>query len=153
MFYWITRNGIQECSLGLQNVIALIDEILAGTGHGLYLNRCTLTGYFSGGGGVSPGVGAHFSITKSGYHEMAAIQKLLIWGISSAKCRKCMYCMMQSIQGMLEGTMYIQYIPVGHFFFFIPFILFSALRSVLGHGFLFFFFSLSGEVYFYPKMQ
>jgi len=57
LFYWITNGGIQECSLGLQNGIALIDDMLAGTEYGSYLNRWGC--WF----------GAYFSITKSGCHE------------------------------------------------------------------------------------
>jgi len=56
LFYWITKDGIQECSLDLQNGIALMDDILAGAGHGPYLNRCTLAEYFTGSGGVVQGV-------------------------------------------------------------------------------------------------
>lgn len=46
-FYWITTDGIQHCLLDLYSGITLIDNILAGTGHGSHLNSCNLAAYLS----------------------------------------------------------------------------------------------------------
>ena len=50
------RFRIQECSLGLQDGITLIEDILADTGHGSYRNRYNLKTYLSGNHESDPGV-------------------------------------------------------------------------------------------------
>jgi len=59
-----------------------IVDILTAAGHTLYLNRCTLAGCLVGGDGAGSGLlvrgllvqgcwsGAHFRVTKSGYHDI-----------------------------------------------------------------------------------